>query len=84
LKNISTQTPAGHVTLEVERGEECMALEGYPDLLSVEDLTKIFGVSKQTIYKEIKAGKFGTPINIGRAFKIPRVYILDKFILKYQ
>ncbi len=61
-----------------------MALEGYPDLLSVKDLMKIFGVSKQTIYKELKAGKFGSPINIGRSIKVPRLYVLEKFILKYE
>ena len=45
------------------------------DLLSVQDLTKMFEVSKPTIYKEIKAGKFGKPLKIGRAYKIPRAYI---------
>ena len=56
----------------------------YRDLLSVKDLGKIFDVSEATIYKEIKRGKFGTPINIGRAFKIPRTYIFDKFFENYQ
>ena len=51
----------------------------YRDLLSVEDLTKIFEVSKQTIYKGLKEGAFGTPIQIGRAYKIPKVYILHRY-----
>ena len=59
-------------------------LDKYHDLLSVEDLMEIFAVSKNTIYKEIKAGKFGKPICIGRAFKIPRLYIYNKFIMNYQ
>jgi len=54
-------------------------LDGYRDLLSVKDLSTIFEVSKQTIYKEIKEGKFGTPIQIGRAFKIPKIYILSRY-----
>ena len=37
-------------------------LDGYKDLLNVKDLSEIFEVSRQTIYKEIKEGKFGTPI----------------------
>ena len=61
-----------------------MRLEKYKDLLSVQDLTEIFGVSKQTIYKNIKSGKFGTPIMIGRAFKIPRLYIWEKFFKDYK
>lgn len=54
-------------------------LTDYNDLLSVEDLAKIFQVSKQTIRKEIKAGKFGAPIFIGRAFKVPKLYVISRF-----
>ena len=61
-----------------------MHLEKYRDLLSVQDLMEIFGVSKNTIYSEIKNGKFGTPIKIGRAFKIPRMYIWNKYFADYQ
>ena len=56
-------------------------LTEYKDLLTVEDLSSIFEVSKQTIYKEIKEGKFGNPIKIGRAFKVPKVYILQRYFL---
>jgi predicted DNA-binding transcriptional regulator AlpA len=59
-------------------------LEEYKDLLSTKDLAVIFGVSEQTIYKEIKQGKFGKPFQIGRAFKIPKVYIIEKYIANYQ
>jgi len=55
-------------------------LEKYEkDLLGVEDLSSIFEVSKQTIYKAIREGKFGVPIQIGRAFKIPKVYVLHRY-----
>ena len=60
-----------------------MNLDKYPDLLSVKDLMEIFGVSKNTIYKEIQDGKFGRPIQIGRAFKIPKMYIWNKFFENY-
>ena len=56
----------------------------YKDLLSVKDLTEIFGVSKQTIYKEISAGKFGQIIRIGKAMKVPRIYIYNKYFANYQ
>ena len=52
-----------------------MNIDKYPDLLSVRHLTEIFNVSKNTIYKEIKAGKFGTPIQIGRSLKAPRMCV---------
>ena len=63
---------------------EAVRLDEYKDLLSVQDLMKIFGVSKTTIYKEIKQGKFGTPIQIGRAYKIPKIYIIKKYFHYYQ
>ena len=56
-------------------------LSGYGDLLNVKDLASIFSVSEQTIYKEIKDGKFGKPIQIGRVFKIPKIYILRHYFL---
>jgi len=61
-----------------------MTLEKYNDFLSIENLAEIFSVSKQTIRKELKAGKFGTPLQIGRAFRIPRTYIISKFFTTYN
>ena len=54
-------------------------LNGYNDLLTVADLSAIFRTSKQTIYKELRGGKFGKPIQIGRSFLIPKIHILRKY-----
>ena len=54
-------------------------LAGYRDLLSVDDLCRIFGVSRQTIYKEIRMGKFGEAMQIGRAYRFPKTLIVQKF-----
>ncbi|MCL2717237.1 MAG: DUF3102 domain-containing protein [Lachnospiraceae bacterium] len=51
---------------------------------SDEILSKIFSVSKQTIYKEMKSGKFGEPVRIGRAYKIPKIFIWNKFFINYN
>jgi len=66
------------------RRKAIMELTKYKDLLSVDDLTEIFNVSKATIYKEIKQGKFGTPIQIGRTFKIPKSHIIKEFFRNYK
>ena len=55
-------------------------LVNYPDLLSASQLSEIFSVSKQTIYKEIQNGKFGTPIKIGREYKVSKLQIEKIFI----
>ena len=54
-------------------------LDNYKDLLSVGDLAEIFETTKNTIYKEIKRGKFGSPIKIGRKYRIPKVLVQAKF-----
>lgn len=58
-------------------------LPDYKDLLTVDDLSKIFHVSKKTIYKELGSGKFGTPIQMGRVYLIPKVYIISRFFNNY-
>jgi len=54
-------------------------LSGYGDLLSTTELAQVFRVSKQTVYKELRDGKFGEPIKIGRAYLISKAYIIRKF-----
>jgi excisionase family DNA binding protein len=54
-------------------------LDNYKDLLSVENLAEIFETTKNTIYKEIQRGKFGSPIKIGRKYRIPKTLVREKF-----
>jgi len=66
-------------TRAINGKESSATLAGYGDLLSVSELAEIFRVSKQTVYKELRAGKFGEPIRIGRAFLIPKIHIYMKY-----
>ena len=59
--------------------EKPVILENYKDLLSVKDLSEILSVSKQTAYREIKNGKFGEPLKFGREYRIPKIYILQRY-----
>ena len=54
-------------------------LDNYGDLLNAQDLADIFGNTKGTIYKELRIGKFGTPLKIGRKYVIPKTAVYDKF-----
>ena len=60
------------------------ALEDYRDLLSTKDLSELLGVSKQTAYKEIRSGKFGEPLKFGREYRIPKVYIIERYFRGHQ
>jgi predicted DNA-binding transcriptional regulator AlpA len=59
-------------------------LSGYRDLLSVDDLSEIFSVNNQTIHKELKKGRFGKPIRMGRAYKVPKIHIVSRFFASHQ
>ena len=59
-------------------------LENYGDLLSVGDLSEFLGMSKQTIYSEIKLGKFGKPLKFGREYRIPKIYIATRYLSGYE
>ena len=61
-----------------------MTLDSYGDLLTAKDLSEFLGVSLQTIYKEIRDGKFGTPVKFGREFRIPKVYIQQRYFGGYS
>ena len=58
-------------------------LESYGDLLTVKDLSVFLGISSQTIYKEIKQGKFGKPLKFGREYRIPKIYIVQRYMEGY-
>ena len=55
-------------------------LDNYGDLLTAKDLTAFFGVSKQTVYSEIREGKFGKPLKFGREYRIPKIYIIQRYL----
>lgn len=57
-----------------------MSLSEYKDLLTTQDLCKVFGVSKVTIYNEIKKGTFGTPLVISNIKYFPKIFILKNFL----
>jgi len=63
---------------------KAITLDCFGDLLSAQDLSTFFGVSKQTIYKEIRDGKFGEPIKFGRSYRIPKVYIRQRYLVGYE
>ena len=48
----------------------------YPDVLTVEDLSRMLGISTKTAYKLLKKQKIKS-ITIGRTYRIPKVYLLQ-------
>jgi excisionase family DNA binding protein len=71
-------------TMDTSSTTRRMTLDNYGDLLTVKDLSGFLGVSEQTIYKEIRQGKFGKPLKFGRVYRIPKVYILERYFGGYR
>lgn len=47
----------------------------YPDVLSIEQMAEMIGVSTKTAYKVVNDGKVDC-VKVGRAYKIPKVNIM--------
>ena len=47
----------------------------YPDVLSIEQMAEMIGVSTKTAYKVVHDGKVDC-IKVGRAYKIPKVNVM--------
>jgi hypothetical protein len=58
-------------------------IEDFGDLLTTQDLSKLFGMSIKTAYKEIGAGSFGKPLKFGREYRIPKIYIVQRYFGGY-
>jgi len=52
----------------------------YPDMLGTEHIMEIFGMGKNSAYKMIREGAFGEVYKFGRAFKISKTYVWNKFL----
>lgn len=48
----------------------------YPDVVTVEQLSTMLGISTKTAYKLVKEKKIKS-VSIGRTYKIPKIFILD-------
>ena len=58
-------------------------LKEYPDILTVEEMSKALGVSTKTGYKVIRENKIEC-IKVGRTYRIPKAHLLAymRIILK--
>ncbi len=50
-------------------------LRDYPDIMNIEQVSQILGVSTKTSYKLIKDGQLCC-MKVGRTYRIPKVHLL--------
>lgn len=51
-------------------------LRGYPEILTVDEMSKALGISTKTGYKLIKEGKIKS-MKVGRSYRIAKVNLLS-------
>ena len=49
---------------------------GYPDVLTVEQVSELLGVCTKTVYAMIRRGELKKQ-NVGRLFRIPKSYLIE-------
>ncbi len=64
-----------HMQSEVYR----TMFENYPDVLCVADVQKLLGISRHQVYHSIATGRI-RGIRIGKAYKIPKISLIDYLI----
>jgi len=57
-----------------------MMFKEYPDVLNVNDMSQVLGVSVKTVYKLLKEQSIGY-LRIGREYRIPKINLI-KYLLK--
>ena len=53
-----------------------MMFADYPDVVLVDDLTRMLGIGRNSAYKLVKDGEIGS-FKVGRNYRIPKHYIVQ-------
>ena len=58
-------------------------LKEYPDILTVEEMSKALGVNSKTGYQLLRENKV-EHLKVGRAYRVPKVHLLSYLRLNLQ
>lgn len=58
-------------------------LKEYPDILTVEEMSKALGVSSKTGYQLLRENKV-EHLKVGRAYRVPKIHLLSYLRLNLQ
>ena len=62
---------------KISKEKACrIMLRDYPDIMNIEQVSQILGVSTKTGYKLIKDGELCC-MKVGRTYRIPKVHLLE-------
>ena len=67
-------------TTMTQRESYRLMLRKYPDVMNVDEVSEVLGVSTKTCYKLISSGKI-TSLKVGRAYRIPKAHLFSYLII---
>lgn len=76
LENLQTIMPSGVPPSTGSHKIYNTVFQGYPDILSVQQVSEILSVSNKTVYRLLNEGALDS-LKVGRAYKIPKLYVLQ-------
>lgn len=77
---IITIVKVGGVKLEIDKNK---IFHDYPDIVNIKDLQKMLGIGRNKAYELLKTNQIQS-IKIGRDYKIPKVYVIEYLIKKFD
>ena len=76
LKNIQPIMPSNTEPSTSNHKIYNTVFQGYPDILSVQQVGELLNVSNKTVYRLLNDGTLDS-LKVGRAYKIPKLYVLQ-------
>ena len=57
-----------------------LMLREYPDVMNVDQVSELFGVSTKTVYKLLQEGKIAC-LKVGRSYRIPKAHLFTYLMI---
>jgi len=76
LKNLQPIMPSGVPPGTSDHKIYNTLFQGYPDILSVQQVGELLNISSKTVYRLLNEGALAS-LKVGRAYKIPKLYVLQ-------
>ena len=60
----------------IEKHTNNVRIKDYPDVMNIDQMSEILGISSKTGYKLLKQGAI-TAMKVGRTYRIPKIHVLS-------
>ena len=76
IEKLTRNETSDTANVKITRKTYNSVFQGYPDVLNVQQVGELLGISTKTVYRLLNEGTL-TSLKVGRAFKVPKFYLLQ-------